>query len=117
MAGAAVVLYREGKSPRTLRYKLGDFMVHTMFEAEAVGVLLALHPLWCTTNVQRATIHLDNQVVIESLHIHKPRPVQYLTDEIIHQVDNIWQHAMHPDRKSTRLNSSHDVISRMPSSA
>ena len=67
-----------------------------MFEAEAVGVLLALHPLWCTPNVQRETIHLNNQAVIESLHIHKPRPVQYLTDEIIHQVDNIWQHATHP---------------------
>ena len=39
-------------------------------------------------------IHLDNQAVIESLHICKPRPA--LTDEIIHQVDNIWQRTTHP---------------------
>ena len=79
VAGAAVVFYREGKSPRTLRFRLGELTVHTTFEAEAVGVLLALHLLQCAPNVQRATIHLDNQAVIESLHICKPRPA--LTDE------------------------------------
>ena len=91
-----MVLSREGKSSRTLRFRLGELTVHTMFEAETVGVLLALHLLRCTPNVRRGTIHLDNQAVIESLHIHKPRPVQYLTDEIIHQVDSIWQRATHP---------------------
>ena len=99
MAGTVAVLYREGKSPRMLRFRLGELTVHAMFEAEAVGVLLALHLLRHAPNVQRATIHLDYQAVIESLHIHKPRPVQYLIDEIIHQVDNIWRRATHPSSR------------------
>ena len=42
-AGAVVVLYREGTSPRVLRYSLGTLVQHTTYEAEAVGLLLALH--------------------------------------------------------------------------
>ena len=82
-AGAATVLYREGKSPRTLRYSLGELMEHTTFEVEAVGVLLAVHLLRRTPNVRKATIRLDSQAVIQLLDIHKPRPAQYLTDKII----------------------------------
>ena len=44
-AGAAAVLYREGTSPRVLRYSLGTLAQHTTYEAEAVGLLLDLHLL------------------------------------------------------------------------
>ena len=33
------------------------------------------------------------------------------------QVDDLWAHTRQQDRKSTRLNSSHYGLSRMPSSA
>jgi len=43
--GAAVVLYSQGQDMRVLRYHLGALLKHMVFEAEAVGVLLALHLL------------------------------------------------------------------------
>ena len=36
---------------------------------------------------------------------------------IFPQIGELWRHREETDRKSTRLNSSHNVISRMPSSA
>ena len=36
---------------------------------------------------------------------------------IVLRADNLAQHPEQPDRKSTRLNSSHPTTSRMPSSA
>ena len=44
-ARAVAVLYREGISPRVLRYSLGTLVQHMTYEAEAVGLLLALHLL------------------------------------------------------------------------
>ena len=42
---AAAVMYRPGRGPRVLRFHLGPLTDHTVFEAEAVGVILALHML------------------------------------------------------------------------
>src|SRR6266702_4756810 len=41
--GAAAVLVRPGKKPRTLHYHLGTTEHHTVFEAELVGLILGLH--------------------------------------------------------------------------
>ena len=94
--GAAAVLYREGTSPRVLRCSLGTLVQHTTYKAEAVGLLLALHLLQRTQDVHKATIHIDNQAVINSLSIRKPKSVQYLIDEIFQQIDNLWEQATHP---------------------
>ena len=41
----------------------------------------------------------------------------YTYEELIQQPHNLIRHPDMPDRKSTRLNSSHIPLSRMPSSA
>jgi hypothetical protein len=44
-AGAAAVLYKGGRRTAALRYHLGSLADHTTYEAEAVGVTLALELL------------------------------------------------------------------------
>ncbi|VDC04045.1 unnamed protein product [Peniophora sp. CBMAI 1063] len=86
-AGAAAVLARfDGLHDirRTLRYHLGPLSEHTVYEAEALGVILGAHLL--ATEVERAaktvSISLDNQPVIRaSEQPHRAQPGHYLLDE------------------------------------
>ena len=43
--GAAAVLFRQDREPRVLRFHLGMAADHTVYEAELIGLLLALHLL------------------------------------------------------------------------
>ena len=43
--GAAAVLFRQDKEPRVLRFHLGMAANHMVYEAELIGLLLALHLL------------------------------------------------------------------------
>ena len=54
--GATVVMYRRGQEPKVLRYNMGLLTEHTVFEAEAVGVMLALHMLKMEWHVRKASI-------------------------------------------------------------
>jgi hypothetical protein len=80
--GTAAVMYRPGQGPRVLRFHLSPLTDHTVFEAEAVGVILALHMLHFERDTKRAIIQLDNQAVLGALSLRGPRPSQYLIDEI-----------------------------------
>ena len=88
--GAAAVMYRGGQEVKSLRLHLGSVDEHTMFKAEAVGVILSLHLLSYEWDSRNASIKLDNQAVLAAILIHKPKPAQTLIDEIILQVDTIW---------------------------
>ena len=66
-AGAAAVMYRRGRCTKTVRYYLGPLTDHMTYEAEAVGVTLALKLLSHEMGIGKATILLDNQAVIQSL--------------------------------------------------
>ena len=44
-------------------------------------------------------------------------PVALVTENVLHTTLSIYPRQQHRDRKSTRLNSSHEFVSRMPSSA
>ena len=94
--GAAAVMYRTGRGPRVLRYHLGPLTDHTVFEAEAVGLLLALHMLKYECDAPRAIVRLDNQAVLGALHIRKPSPAQAIIDEIIAQMERNWAGASNP---------------------
>ena len=94
--GAAAVMYKPGRGPQVLRFHLGPLTDHTVFEAEAVGVILALHMLHFEHDAKRAIIQLDNQAVLGTLSLRGPRPSQYLIDEITRQVDSIWEWACDP---------------------
>jgi ribonuclease HI len=94
--GVAAVMYGPTGSPKVLRYRLGSLTDHTSFEAEAVGLMLALHLLRRKRDTQRATIWMDNQAVIQALSARKARPAQYLIDAIRSQIKGIWRRANHP---------------------
>jgi ribonuclease HI len=82
MAGAAAVMYRHGRRITDLRYRLGSLANHTTYEAEAVGVTLALELLSKERRAGSATILLDNQAVIQSIGRIKARPAQHVLEQV-----------------------------------
>jgi len=95
-AGAAAVMFKRGQGAKTLRYSLGELTDHTVYEAEAVGVVLALHMLSFKRDVRWATIHLDNKAVLGVLMACRSRPAQKIIDKIISQMEDIWHNATDP---------------------
>ncbi|KAI0083096.1 hypothetical protein BDY19DRAFT_998865 [Irpex rosettiformis] len=84
--GAAAVMYikQKRKERKTvLRYYLGTSEQHTVYEAELVGLLLALHLLKqvCTRIAGTAVIALDNKAAILAARLPKSGPAHYLLDE------------------------------------
>ena len=79
LIGASVVLYVDYNHVATLCYHLGSAEHHTVFEAEAVGLILAAHLL---LNMNKATfptsILADNQAVIRSGANPTAKPGHYL---------------------------------------
>ena len=59
-AGAAAVLLRDDKPPKTLRYHLGPLTRNTTFEAEAVALNLGLKLLKDEELLESTTIQIDN---------------------------------------------------------
>jgi len=98
-AGAAAAAYKAGHSPKVQKMHLGTLGDYTMYEVEAVGLSLALHLLSQDTGVCTATIMLDNQAIMKSLHYHKLKPSQYLINGLLLQIENIYYKVRHPDFK------------------
>ena len=67
-----------------------------VFEAEAVGPLLALHMLKYKCDAPQAIVRLDNQAILGALHICKPSPMQAVIDKIIVQMERNWAGASNP---------------------
>ena len=82
--GAAAVMYRKGKYIRSLRLHLGPAEDHTIYEAELVGLLLAIH-LIATEKRCRVpcAIGADNQAAIKALHSELTKPGQHLAAEFL----------------------------------
>lgn len=79
--GAAAVLFRVGKCPRTLRFHLGTEKEHTVYEAEAVGLTLAAKLIATERDlIFPLTISVDNQAVIQSGESFHSNPGSYLID-------------------------------------
>ena len=88
---AAAVMYKRGRESKTVRYHIGALMDHTVFEAEAIGLLLVLHLLSFERDARKVKIRLDNQAVLSALLIHKPRPAQSIIDHVISQIKSNWK--------------------------
>ena len=75
--GAAALLLRLGKPPRTLHYHLGSDATHNIQEAEMVGLLLGMH-LIKTETAGNASVALgtDNQAAIKTLQTNLIQPNQ-----------------------------------------
>lgn len=78
MAGAAAVMYKSKQIMSSLRYCLGPLEEHTTYEAEGVGVLLALELLQKERGVRTVSIRLDNQGVIQALSYIRARRGQHI---------------------------------------
>lgn len=79
--GAAAVLYRPNGSTRTLRYHLGSADQHTIYESEAVGLLLAANLILDEPDIDvPISIFVDNQAAIKSSDIFQTRSGHYLID-------------------------------------
>jgi len=77
--GAAASLYIDFNHIATLRYHLGNDTEHTVFKAEAVGLILAMQLLLSRNEVTfPATIFADNQAVIRSGAHPTAKPGHYL---------------------------------------
>ena len=88
-AGAAAVLFWDGLEVRSVRYQLGSLTQHTTYEAEVIGVLLALELLHQEWRVHTASIKLDNQAVIQALGMCSTKPVQSLLN-MVHDACKEW---------------------------
>ena len=81
--GAAAVLVKNGTPIKKIRYQLGSNETHTVYEAEALAVVLALYTL-CTRNklLTNLTIGMDNQAVLLGIQNQKSKPGHYIIDKI-----------------------------------
>ena len=84
--GAAAVLYKGNQCQRKMHYHLGSMSEHTVYEAEAVGLALALHMLMTLTNAaslpSRVFLGIDNQAVLKALDDRTPKPGHHILDHI-----------------------------------
>ena len=81
--GAAAILKQDGRIKKKLKYHLGSEKEHTVYEAEAIAVVLALHILsGLNTRLTEVTIGTDNQAVLLGLRNQTPKPGHYLMDKI-----------------------------------
>jgi ribonuclease HI len=79
--GAAAVLYRPNSSTAMLRYHLGTIQQHTVYESEAVGLLLAAQLLLEEQDIVKpVSIFVDNQATIKSSDVFQTKPGHYLID-------------------------------------
>jgi ribonuclease HI len=76
--GAAAVLYRNGRKIRTLRYHLGSEDEHTVPEAEAVALILALELVRKERRAGRVSLAADNVGSIWRSMAADARPMQYI---------------------------------------
>lgn len=61
------MLVRNSQPDRTTRYHLGPDTEHEVYEAEIIGVQLALHLLSEERGVGKVDIYVDNQAVVRTL--------------------------------------------------
>jgi ribonuclease HI len=78
--GAAAVTLSTQDS---LQYHLGSIRRHTVFEAELVGILLALQLAAKYRNTKTLLIALDNQAAIRALTNNRPQPGQHILSAIL----------------------------------
>ena len=81
------------------KYCLGSLKEHTTYEAEGVGVILALDLLQKVRGVRSATIRLDNQGVIQSIEHIQARPGQ----RVLNTIHDLANYVTNPSRRHHML--------------
>lgn len=67
----------------TLQYYLSSDTQHTVYEAELVGLILAITLLQDPNYLEDVTIAIDNQAAIKALNSFQSLPGQYLVDQFL----------------------------------
>jgi len=76
-------MMNNGRELSSLKYHLGSETEHTVYEAEATAVILALHMLTkLKKKLKKVTIGTDNQAVLTGLRNQRSKPGHYLMDKI-----------------------------------
>jgi hypothetical protein len=92
-AGAAAVMYRKGRAgpEKILHFHLGTLERHTNYEAEAVGLLLAM---WMLRNQHvmgrlNVSVYVDSQALLKAIQKGAVGPGQYLIEAVIRQAEKV----------------------------
>ena len=88
------VLFRDGVECSMLRVCLGSEEHHTVFEAELLGLSLAVELVKSESHVQTVTIGADSQAAILATRHDRGTPGQYLVDGLYEQI--AAAQCMHP---------------------
>ena len=82
--GASAILIRPNHKPRKTRYHLGTDKEHTIFEAGAVGLMMAAYMLYAERDIELPIhIFIDNQAAIKSGDSLFSKPSHYLIDRLL----------------------------------
>ena len=91
--GAAVILTRSGKPPRSLHLHLRPESEHTVHEAELVGILLGLHLISKEKHGSTSCmLGVDNQAAIRAFHSDLRKPGHHIAREIILLANRVQKH-------------------------
>ena len=87
--GAAAVLYRNGVERRVLRKHLGTDERHTVFEAEVLGMSLAVELIKMESSMRSVSIGIDSQAAILATRHIRGTLGQYLVDVFHEQMQSL----------------------------
>ena len=87
--GAAAVLMKDRIVLDSLRFYLGPEDSYTVYEAEALAVILAIHLACKLKKTRKIMIGLDNQAVLMGLSNQKSKPSHYLMDRIHNSLEDL----------------------------
>ena len=95
--GAVAILHHPNGNTRTLHYHLGPSKQHTVYKAEAVGLILATKLLLDELDIYKPiSIFIDNQAAIKSGDVFQTRPGHYLIDNFHASIKQIKKiHHLH----------------------
>ena len=79
----------------TLQYYLSSDTQHTVYEAELVGLILAITLLQDPNYLEDVTIAIDNQAAIKALNSFQSLPGQYLVDQFLWQIHKVAKQHHH----------------------
>ena len=101
--GAAATLTCAEQHPRTLHYHLGPESKHTIYKAELIGAILALHQI-NTEKHRRVSfaISTDNQAALKAYDTNMRKPAHYTAREAL-QLRNKLQKDAHSRNFSLTL--------------
>ena len=112
MAGATAILYKGSTVVKALRYQLGSLEWHTTYKAELTYILLGMWMVGQEPDTSTASIKVDSQAAVLSLHSHRAGPGSYLLDKICKLIVSLKDQSLSDLRLRVSWVSGHDGVAR-----